>query len=60
MFAVGAVAYELLVLRKAFNIRPRNQFEIFEELKRKIVEQPHTPMSAFRPDIDGELGEIVD
>jgi hypothetical protein len=60
IFAVGAVAYELIVLRKAFEIKAKNQFQILEEVKRKIVDEPHTPMTAVRPDVDPELVAIVD
>jgi serine/threonine protein kinase len=59
-FAVGAVAYELLVSTKAFEIKSTNPFNFLEQVKHKIVEQPHRPMSEIRPDIDPELVTIVD
>src|SRR5580765_271295 len=34
IFAVGAVAYELIVLRKAFNINAKNTFQILDEVRR--------------------------
>src|SRR4029453_4078971 len=60
IFAVGAVAYELLVEQKAFVISSKNQFQFLEEVKRKIVDEPHTPMTAVRPDLDPELVTIID
>ncbi len=60
IFAVGAVAYELLVSEKAFVIRTKNPFTLLEEVKLTIVEQPHRPMTAMRPDVDPELVAIVD
>ena len=41
-------------------ITSKNPFCILEEIKRKIVEQPHRPMTEVRPDIDPELSAIVD
>ncbi|MBA2259127.1 MAG: serine/threonine protein kinase, partial [Acidobacteria bacterium] len=60
MFAVGAVAYELLVFKKAFDITSKNPFTFLEEVKQKIVAEPHLPMAAIRPDIDPELSGVVD
>ncbi len=59
MFAVGAVAYQLLVGTKAFVIRTTNPFSFLEEVKQRIVELPHRPMTDFRPDLDPELSDIV-
>ena len=50
MFAVGAVAYELLVLKKAFVITSTDHFTILDEIRRKIAEEPHRPMTAVRPE----------
>ena len=60
IFAVGAVAYELLVGEKAFVISSNNPFTILDEVKRKIVQEPHRPMQELRRDLDGELSAIVD
>ena len=60
MFAVGAVAYELLVGRKAFDILSKNPFTFLEEVKHKIVDEPHLPMTAIRPDVDPELAAVID
>ena len=60
IFAVGAVAYELLVGEKAFVISSKNPFTVLEEVKRKIVQEPHRPMTDLRPDLDPELCAIVD
>ncbi len=60
IFAVGAVAYELLVFQKAFTIRTTNPFAFLEEVKLRIVELPHRPMTDVRPDVDPELIAIVD
>ena len=59
MFAVGAVAYELLAYRKAFEIKSKSQFDLFDEVKRKIVEESHEPLASVR-EIDPELSAIVD
>jgi hypothetical protein len=60
IFAVGAVAYELLAGEKAFPITSKNPFAVLEEVKRKIVQEPHRPLSEARPDLDPELSAIVD
>jgi eukaryotic-like serine/threonine-protein kinase len=60
LFAVGAVAYELLSHRKAFPIVSTNAFHLLEEVKRKIVDEPHLPLSSVEPDIDPELAATVD
>ncbi len=60
IFAVGAVAYELLVFQKAFIFRTTNPFAFLEEVKLRIVELPHRPMTDVRPDVDPELIAIVD
>jgi serine/threonine protein kinase len=60
IFAVGAVAYELLVLEKAFVIGSSNPYALLEEMRRKIVEEPHRPMTDLRPDLDPALVSIVD
>ena len=60
IFAVGAVAYELLVLEKTFVFSATSVYGLLDEMRHKIVEQPHRPMQAVRPGIDPELGAIVD
>ena len=60
MFAVGAVAYELLSHQRAFNILSKNPFTLLEEVKQKIVLQPHRPLLDLRPDLDPELAAVVD
>ena len=60
IFAVGAVAYELLVQTKAFVIRTTNPFTFLEDVKQKIAELPHRPMTELRRDLDPELCDIVD
>ena len=60
IFAVGAVAYELLAGEKAFPITSKNPFAVLEEIKRKIVQEPHRALSEARPAIDPELSAIVD
>ena len=60
IFAVGAVAYELLVLEKTFVFNATSVYGLLDEMRHKIVEQPHRPMQTVRPGIDPELGAIVD
>ena len=60
MFAVGAVAYELLVLKKAFDITSTDHFKMLNEMKRKMVDESHQPMTAVRPDVDPDLAAVVD
>ncbi len=60
MFAVGAVAYELLSFQKAFDIQSKNLFEVLNEVLRKNAEQPHRPLPEIRPDIDPELSAVID
>ena len=60
MFAVGAVAYELLVLKKAFDITSTDHFRMLNEMKRKMVDEYHQPMTAVRPDVDPDLAAVVD
>ena len=60
IFAVGAVAYELLVLEKTFNFSATSVYGLLDEMRQKIVQEPHRPMEAVRPGIDAELVAIVD
>ncbi|MBA2257905.1 MAG: protein kinase, partial [Acidobacteria bacterium] len=60
MFAVGAVAYELLSHQRAFPITSKNPFTLLEEVKQKIVMLPHRPLLELRPDLDPELAAVVD
>jgi serine/threonine-protein kinase len=60
MFAVGAVAYELLAQRKAFDITATDPFGLLEEVSRKIVQTAHTPLDALQPDIDPQLARAID
>ena len=60
MFAVGAVAYELLSYQKAFDIKSKSLFEILIEVQRKNAEEPHRSLIEIRPDIDPQLSAVID
>jgi hypothetical protein len=50
----------LLTYAKAFSITSKNPFTLLEEVKRKIVDEQHRPMTESRPDLNPELVAIVD
>jgi hypothetical protein len=60
MFATGAVGYELLGGRKAFNVSSANVFSLVDEIKQKIGRDPHQPLLELRPELDPELSAIID
>jgi hypothetical protein len=60
IFAVGAVAYELLTFEKAFKVTSSSPFTLLEEVKQKIGERPHLQLSAVRPELDPALAIVVD